>query len=115
MGKDSVKNFYEFLKKDASSVEELKKATKGVDTAEKATEVVISFAKSKGFEFTAEDIAEFEQDSQKELSLDELDKINAAGFTICFGVGFGNSDKGDVNCCKIVGVGIGVTLPGTKD
>lgn len=47
MSKDSVKNFYEFLKQDASAVEELKKAAEKVDTAEKATEAIIAFAAEK--------------------------------------------------------------------
>lgn len=68
MSKDSVKNFYEFLKQDASAVEELKKA------AEKATEAIIAFAAEKGFDFDEKDIAAYEECVQKELSLDELER-----------------------------------------
>lgn len=60
-------------------MEELKKNIEGIESAEKATAVLIDFAKEKGFDFTAEDIAELEAEAQKELSGEELDKVNAAG------------------------------------
>lgn len=111
MSRESVQKFYELLQRDAAVVEELKKAGEGVETAENAVAVVAAFAKEKGFEFTAEDLAAFEQESQKELSLEELDKINGGGWGACFIAGGGEGDAtglGATNCSGF-GWGFGIT------
>lgn len=114
MSKENVQNFYEFLQQNPATVEEMEKAAEGSECPEKARAFVIEFAKGKGFEFTAEDLAAFEEESQKELSLEELEKINAGawGFCILLGIGWGDSEGGGRNWCRVIGIGGGV---GWKD
>lgn len=111
MSKENVKKFYELLQQDSATVEELKKAGENVDSAEKAMAVLIEFAASKNFDFNREDIAEFEAETQKELTPEELDQINAGAWGACLfwlGIGWGESNGvGTVNC-KVVGTGPGI-------
>lgn len=112
MSKESAEKFYVFLQQDAAVVEELKNAAEGIDSMEKAMGLIIEFAKSKGFDFTAEDLAAFEQEAQKELSLDELDQINAGAIAGCciIGGGTGGESTGlGYNCCDGLGWGFGVS------
>lgn len=112
MSKENVQKFYELLQHDPAVAEELKQAGNNIDSAEKAIAAVIGFAQSKGFDFTAEEIAEFEQESQRELSLDELDNINAGAWGICFvgGGGKGGTATG-LGCtdCDGFGWGFGIS------
>ena len=110
MSKENVQKFYELLTQDAAVVEELKKAVEGVDSAEKATAAVIDFATAKGFVFSAEDLAGFEQENQKELTPEELDNIVGGNWGACIIIGVGDGNAGGdwgYSSCKYVGVGIG--------
>ena len=65
---------------------------------------------AKGFVFSAEDIAEFEQENQKELSSDELENIVGGAWGACLLVGVGDGTAGGdwgISTCKYVGVGLG--------
>lgn len=62
-----MKKFYDALAQDAAFAEEL-------DI--RIAETIIAFAAEKGFEFNAEDLAE----DQNELSDEDLDNVNAAGW-----------------------------------
>lgn len=115
MGKENVLKFYELLQQDAAVVEELKKAGEGIDSAEKAVALLIDFAKGKGFDFTAEDIAAFEENMQRELSPEELDMINAGAWGFCLGLGGGQDGEATgffYTDCDGWGWGIGLTWKG---
>ncbi len=110
MSKENVKKFYELLTQDAAVAEKLKKAVEGIDSAEKATAAVIEFGKAEGFVFSAEDIAEFEQVYQKELTSEELENIVGGAWGACLLIGVGDGNAGGewgVSLCKYVGVGLG--------
>lgn len=80
---------------------------------ENAAALIIEFAKSKGFEFNAEDLTSFEENIQKELSLEELEQINAGVWGVCIilGIGFGTADgeRGGKTMCLLLGIGMGTT------
>ena len=106
MNKENVNKFYEALKSDNAMAEELQKQGEAIaqKTAQSAAELVVKFAKEKGYEFSVEDLKAFETEAQ-ELEKDDLDKINAAtGFCIYIGFGMG---KGKVAACKVIGGGFG--------
>ena len=110
MSTENVKKFYELLTQDAAVVRELKKAVEGIESAEKAIPAVVEFGKTKGFVFSAEDLAGFEQENQKELTSDELENIVGGAWGACLLVGVGNGNAGGewgVSMCKYVGVGLG--------
>ena len=110
MSKENVQKFYELLTQDAAVAEKLKKAVEGIDSAEKAVAAVIELGKAEGFIFSAEDIAEFEQENQKELSPDELENIVGGAWGACLLIGVGDGNAGGewgVSLCKYVGVGLG--------
>ena len=119
MGKENVQKFYELLVNDTAAAEELKNMAVGkdIDNPEKAAEMVVEFAAGKGFEFTAEDLAQFEQENQQELTPEELEKISAAGGGYCLGLGFGWSEGYGIGYtkCTVIGKGIGVTWSETND
>ena len=73
--------------------------------------------KNRGFDFSIEDVAAFEQDNQRELSPDELENINAAGGGYCLGIGFGWGEGYGVGYtkCTAVGKGLGFTWSNTND
>ena len=119
MSKENVQKFYELLMNDTAVAEELKKIAAGRDIAdpEKAAVLVVDFAAGKGFEFTAGELARFEQENQRELTPEELEKINAAGGGYCLGLGFGWSEGYGIGYtkCTVIGKGIGVTWSETND
>ena len=119
MSKENVQKFYELLMNDTAVTEELKKIAAGRDIAdpEKAAALVAEFAAGKGFEFTAGELAQFEQENQRELTPEELEKINAAGGGYCLGLGFGWSEGYGIGYtkCSVIGKGIGVTWSDTND
>ena len=119
MSKENVQKFYELLMNDTAVAEELKNITAGkdIDVPEKAAALVAEFAAGKGFEFTAGELAQFEQENQRELTPEELEKINAAGGGYCLGLGFGWSEGYGIGYtkCSVIGKGIGVTWSDTND
>ena len=119
MSKENVQKFYELLLNDTAVAEELKKIAAGRDIAdpEKAAVLVVDFAAEKGFDFTTRELAQFEEADQRELTPEELEKINAAGGGYCLGLGFGWSEGYGIGYtqCTIIGKGIGVTWSETND
>ena len=125
MSKENVQKFYELLMNDTAVAEELKKIAAGRDIAdpEKAAVLVVDFAAGKGFEFTAGELARFEQENQRELTPEELEKINAAGaggFCLLIGWGWNEAYGAGWTKCSIIGGGVGATWndcnePGNED
>ena len=119
MGKENVQKFYELLMNDTAAADELKNIADGKDIAdpEKAAALVAEFAAGKGFDFTAKELAEFEQENQRELTPEELEKINAAGGGYCLGLGFGWSEGYGIGYtqCTIIGKGIGLAWSDSND
>ena len=119
MSKENVQKFYELLMNDTAAADELKNIADGKDIAdpEKAAALVTEFAAGKGFDFTAKELAEFEQENQRELTPEELEKVNAAGGGYCLGLGFGWSEGYGIGYtqCTVIGKGIGVTWSKTND
>ena len=119
MSKENVQKFYELLMNDKAAAEELKKIAAGKDIAEpeKAAAMVVEFAAGKGFDFTAKELAEFEQENQRELTPEELEKINAAGGGYCLGIGVGWGEGYGIGYtkCTIIGKGIGLAWSDSND
>ena len=125
MSKENVQKFYELLMNDTAVADELKNIAAGKDIAdpEKASELVVDFAAEKGFEFTAAELAQFEQEILQELSPDELEKITAAGaggFCLVVGWGWNEAYGAGWTKCSIIGGGLGITWgdcnePGNED
>ena len=117
MSKENIQKFYELLKQDPAVVNDLKKAVEGADNTEKAACCLVEFAGSKGFDFTVDELAQLELENRKELTPEELEKINAAGGGYCLGLGFGWSEGYGIGYtkCTIIGKGIGVTWSKTND
>ena len=119
MSKENIQKFYELLMNDKVVADELKNiaASKGNADSENTVALIVDFAAEKGFTFTAGELAQFEQDNQKELTPDELEKINAAGGGYCLGLGFGWNEGYGIGYtkCTIIGKGIGVTWSETND
>ena len=119
MSKENVQKFYELLMNDKAAAEELKKIAAGKDIAEpeKAAAMVVEFAAGKGFDFTAGELAQFEQENQQELTPEELEKINAAGGGYCLGLGFGWGEGYGIGYtkCTIIGKGIGLAWSDSND
>ena len=119
MSKENVQKFYEFLVNDTAAAQELKNITVCKDSSahEEAVALVVDFAAEKGFDFTAGELAQFEQENQRELTPEELEKINAAGGGYCLGLGFGWSEGYGIGYtkCTVIGKGVGVTWSETND
>ena len=119
MGKENVQKFYELLMNDKAVADELKNSAAGKDIAgqEEAATLVVEFAAGKGFDFTAGELAQFEQENQRELAPEELEKINAAGGGYCLGLGFGWNEGYGIGWtkCSVIGKGLGVTWSENND
>ena len=120
MSKESVQKFYELLMTDPVVAEELKKIAAGRDIAdpEKAAVLVVDFAAKKGFDFTTRELARFEQENQRELTPEELEKINAAGaggYCALIGLGWNNAYGIGITKCSIIGIGLGITWKDATD
>lgn len=119
MSKENVQKFYELLKNDSAIADELKNivAEKNINEPEKAVALIVEFSAEKGFDFTGEDLAEFELENQQELTPEELEKINAAGGGYCLGLGFGWNEGYGIGWtkCTIIGKGLGVTWSENND
>jgi hypothetical protein len=119
MGKENVQKFYELLMNDKAVADELQNIAAGKDIAgqEEAATLIVEFAAGKGFDFTAGELAEFEQENQRELTPEELEKINASGGGYCLGLGFGWSEGYGIGWtkCSVIGKGLGVTWSENND
>jgi predicted ribosomally synthesized peptide with nif11-like leader len=100
-----AREFYEALSKN-EAMQERAKGLKAADetTAEAAAEVVIAFAKSEGYAFTAEELKDFSKElsdqelSNQELSDEELAAVAGGGEVGCPIIGFTmGTDKGGNN------------------
>ena len=114
MSKENVQKFYELLINDTDIADELKNIADGKHIAdpEKAAASVVDFAAGKGFEFTVGELAQFEQENQREISPEELEQINAAGaggFCLVIGWGWNEGYGAGWTKCSIIGGGLGVT------
>ena len=114
MSKENVQKFYELLMNDQAVAEELKNTAVGKDIAEpeKAAALVVEFAAGKGVDFTAGELAQFEQENQRELTPEELEKINAAGaggFCLVIGWGWNEAFGAGWTKCSVIGGGLGIT------
>ncbi len=119
MSKENIRKFYELLKNNSAVADELKNSIDvcvGED-AEKTVAQIIGFAAEKGFDFTEKDLAEFELENQRELTPEELEKINAAGGGYCLGVGIGWGEGYGIGYtkCTIIGKGIGLAWSDSND
>ena len=118
----NVKAFYEALQSNTELQEKVNAADAAyngdaTDKAAAVAAILIPAAKEAGFDFTAEELLEFEkaaaQKSDDEISEDELEAV-AGGVAICLLLGFGTgkSSKNESGCrsgggvCKYVGVGM---------
>ena len=119
MSIEAVKNFYERIASDEefqNKLNELQdKATEGLelslaqDKKEEITkEVIIPFAKEQGFDFSIEDIKEFEQSIVEQLDEEQLKGISAGfngiGFSACYKFGIGVGGTPD-SVCALIGFG----------
>ena len=105
MSVENVKKFYEALKNDAALAGELKTASDELnrEAAKKALELVAEFARKKGFDVTAEALKAYETQAQ-ELTEEELEQVNAAGWAYCVLLGLGWD--GAKSYCKVIGFGL---------
>ena len=119
MSIEAVKEFYERIASDEefqNKLNELQdKATEGLElplAQDKKEEmlqgVIIPFAKEQGFDFSIEDIKEFEQSIVDQLDEQQLKDISAGyegiGFAACYllGIGVGGTPG---SFCELFGVG----------
>ena len=125
MSIEAVKDFYEKIASDEkfqNKLNELQdKATKGLelplaqDKKEEITkEVIIPFAKEQGFDFSIEDVKEFEKSIVEQLDEEQLENISAGGGglglsgCIFLGGGFGVwYHRGYMGICFTCGIGLG--------
>jgi uncharacterized protein YnzC (UPF0291/DUF896 family) len=79
MSKENVRKFYELLINNPAVANELKNSVDvcGEADAEKTVAFIIGFAAEKGFEFTGEELAEFELENQQELTPEEKEEQKA--------------------------------------
>ena len=115
-----IQEIYNRLTTDQAFAEELKKFVENRKIESAADEVTafVDFAKSQGYDITADDVQAFVQNQCKALSEEELEKINAAGAGgYCMLIGFGwNYGCGiGVTKCSIIGIGLGVTWKDATD
>ena len=117
MSKENILKFYELLKHDPAVVDDLQKAVAEAENSEKAACRLVEFAGSRGFDFTVGELAQLELENRKELTPEELEKINAAGGGYCLGLGFGWNEGYGVGYtkCTAVGKGLGFTWSDTND
>ncbi len=130
MSIEAVKGFYEKIASDKdfqNKLNELQdKATEGLelplvpDKKEKLVkDVIIPFAKEQGFDFSIEDVKEFEKSIGEELNDEQLENISTGlggglGYTWCKVIGFGGLGWGGKGggFCIILGFGWGVGICG---
>ncbi len=117
-----VKSFYEKLANDEELVKQLdeiqNKATEGLEIPlsqakkeELIKEIVIPFAKEQGFEFSMEDIKEYEQSIIDQLDDEQLESITAGDGVWHVRPLKGKTDGLGGVICKVVGFGYGFLSP----
>ncbi len=101
MSKKSIKDFYEDILSDLELRKEIEEIENknfiGKDMSLNSEErinciekYIIPFAKSKGYDFTIDEIITFEDETIRELSQEELKSIDAGlGVGVCFFLGIG--------------------------
>ena len=111
MALENVKAFYEALETDTELQAKVNAADQAydgdaADEAAAAAAILLSVAKEAGFDFTSEELLEFEKTAAAdgEFSEDELEAVS--GGAICMFIGFGQNTKNGTAYCKYVGVGI---------
>ncbi len=113
MSIEAVKGFYEKIASDEELVKQLdeiqNKTTEGLEPPlapdkkeELVKDVIIPFAKEQGFDFSIEDIKEYEQSIVEQLDDEQLESIAAGSVRAGGGIGIG--------MCRIVGYGVGFTI-----
>ena len=116
MSIEAVKDFYEKIASDEefqNKLNELQdKATKGLELPlapdkkeEMVKDVIIPFAKEQGFDFSIEDIKEFEKSIVEQLDEKQLKNISA-GERVINGAGI----VLPFNVCKVIGFGVGAIV-----
>ena len=114
MAIENVKAFYEALETDTelqAKVNAADQAHNGdaADEAAAIADILLPIAKEAGFDFTVEELLEFENAAapEGEFTEDELEAV-AGGYAICFFIGFGKSkNKKSGAFCKYIGIGLG--------
>lgn len=109
MAKENVKVFFEVLSKDETIQQALKEkelAYTGIkeDREAIAKEVLIPVAKETGYDFTLEELKEFEKNMHPEGELDENELESVAGglsWGVCALLGIGGGDG-----CLVYGVAL---------
>ena len=100
MAKENIKAFFEALSKDEAlqkALEEKELAYTGAkeDRETVVAEVLIPAAKAAGYDFTAEELKEFDNGMRPEGELDESELESVAGgltWGVCVLYGFGGGD-----------------------
>jgi predicted ribosomally synthesized peptide with nif11-like leader len=112
---DAVKQFYEALSADEAIRDRagaLNKKYRGTQPdKETAVEEIVAFAKSEGYEFTAEDLARYSKPVAKELRDDELKAVSGGAYDFdtcgCYYGGYGKDDENPDYFCVCVASGAG--------
>ena len=105
MSMENVRKFYEALKTNPAMAEELNDASAELNrrVAQEAFERIAEFARSNGYDITADDLKEYETQAQ-ELSAEELEEVNA-GRSFCIAIGLGWGDT-NYSFCRVLGLGL---------
>ena len=119
MAIENVKAFYEALEKDADLQAKINAADAAYngdadDQIAAAEAIIIPVAKAAGFDFTAEELMEYDNTASQaedfEFTEDELESV-AGGFAGCAIIGFGKAKmsikNGSFCACNIIGIGAG--------
>ena len=109
-----IQEIYNRLTTDQTFAEELKKFVENreIESAADEAALLVEFAKSQGYDITADDVQAFVEKQCKALSEEELEKINAAGaggFCLLLGWGWNEAYGAGWTKCSIIGAGIGPT------
>ncbi len=137
MSIEAVKGFYEKVASDEELVKQLdeiqNKAAEGLELPleldkkeELIKDVIIPFAKEQGFDFSIEDIKEYEKSIIEQLDDEQLENLNAGrvhggggiGGFVCIAVGFGagimagrDNQRGNIAAlCVAFGLGFGTAI-----
>ena len=114
MAKENIKAFFEALSKDEALQKALKEKELAYTGAKEdreavVAEVLIPAAKAAGYDFTAEELKEFDKGMRPEGELDESELESVAGgltWGVCVMFGLGGGDMCTVaggTACFIVG------------
>ena len=120
MENNKIQEIYNRLTTDQAFAEELKKfiADKKFASLEDEAATFVEFAKSQGYDITADDMQAFIESQCKALTEEELEKINAAGAGgFCLIIGWGWNEAYGIGWtkCSIIGAGLGPTWKDSND